>query len=503
MISSAPEECLHKIANIFIGDEGEFYSYKSGPKLIEFFYGHFGFDDSYGQGFPSRWAFVTEKLSELINDGRIDEFFTLILSYPYIAEDNECNEVEAADKVKNIIAAFKKAVSSYGFDISYDGVKYMIIEKNSDLEPLGHGGFADCYKQISTGLVVKKLQAKWLSNEGVRSRFKREYTITKELQDINGIIRVYDFDPGNFSYTMELADDTLYSYLSKHKLDDSNKAKCIHIILRIMAEVHKRGKIHRDLSFTNIFIKDNHIKIADFGLGKDLSTIASHQTMYTRGFGQPLFCAPEQLSALKDADKRSDVFALGRVINYIMTGNPLNARHSFRIVTDRATNNDPDLRYTDAGDMLDAFIKAVEYQNTVDIREEALRQIHNGQYSGEVENFLYDLDGEKICRYLVKKERHFDEALLKLMAQDDAKAISIIGSINSCYQDVCTTFASYDPIADFAYDCISGINHMVNVTAARILHYIAWDVNRFHAQHLIDALKGEDIDPEVEDIISK
>lgn len=501
MISSAPEECLHKIANIFIGDEKDYYSHKSGPQIVFFFNGHFGFDDSYGMGFPSRWFFVTEKLSELIDDGRIDEFFTLILSYPYIAEDTDCTEVEAADKVENILTAFRKAIHLYDLDIVHSGKNYKIVKLDNDLELLGEGGFANCYKQLSTGLAVKKLKPELLDKEGIRSRFKREYTITKELQDLDGIIKVYDFDAGSYSYTMELADETLYSYLSKHKLDDSNKAKCIHIILKIMAEVHDRDIIHRDISYTNIFIKDRHIKIADFGLGKDFNMDVSHQTQYTKNFGQFYFCAPEQVRALKDADKRSDVFSLGRLINYIMTGDPLNPRHDFRSVSDKATNEDPDMRYDDAGEMLEAFIKAVNYRNRTDAKEEALQLIHNGQYTGEVENFLYDLDGEQICRYLIKRESHFENALLKLMIQDDTKAILIIQSIAGSYQDVCTTFASYDPIADFAYDCLSGISHIVNVAAARILHYIAWDVNRFHAQHLIDGLKGTDLNPEVEDIL--
>ena len=44
--------------------------------------------------------------------------------------------------------------------------------------------------------------------------------------------------------------------------------------------------------------------------------------MDTTSFGQLFYCAPEQLTLLKDADKRSDVYSLGRIINFVMTKNP-------------------------------------------------------------------------------------------------------------------------------------------------------------------------------------
>lgn len=89
-----------------------------------------------------------------------------------------------------------------------------------------------------------------------------------------------------------------------------------------MSLVHQRDVLHRDLSPTNVFFVNGIIKIADFGLGKNLNTLTSHQTMDTSSFGQLFYCAPEQLTLLKDADKRSDVYSLGRIINFVMTKNP-------------------------------------------------------------------------------------------------------------------------------------------------------------------------------------
>lgn len=99
-------------------------------------------------------------------------------------------------------------------------------------------------------------------------------------------------------------------------LPEITKINCIRQILHVMTEVHNQDIIHRDLSDNNIFIISGVLKIADFGLGKDLNVFTSHQTVHTNAMGQYFYCAPEQFMMLKDADKRSDVYSLGRVINF-------------------------------------------------------------------------------------------------------------------------------------------------------------------------------------------
>lgn len=69
------EEILRNIADLFNGDiEGEFFKYKSGPQLVDFFNSHFGYQDSYGQGFPSRWYYTLDKLVDLINKKKLIVF---------------------------------------------------------------------------------------------------------------------------------------------------------------------------------------------------------------------------------------------------------------------------------------------------------------------------------------------------------------------------------------------------------------------------------------------
>lgn len=496
------EETLKRICNVFIGDEEEFYARKSGPQIVSFFNNYFKQDDSYGQGFPSRWIFVYNKLIMLFESDQIDEFFIIILSSKFLMKEHDCTQVDASEWSEKAYGYFNKLLKVDSYALAKSGNKVYLIEEDSDYELIGSGGFANVYYQKSTGLVVKKLKEDFLSDSGIRSRFKREYRITKELEDLEGIITVFDFNENEYSYSMERAEETLYGYIEKRTLPIDTKIKCIKIVLRIMKSVHERNVIHRDISPTNIFILHGKMKIADFGLGKDLNMFTSHQTIHTQAVGQYYFCAPEQFMMLRDGDKRSDVYSLGRIINYVMTGNPVDSHHEFRSVAEKATNSDAAYRYESAGQLLGAFEKSVEYNATANKTDVAKRKIGSGIYDSDVEAYLYELSAKEICRNLITKLSKFDQALIRFMNDNDEKANHIIQSVESVYREECKTFESNDPIAKFACLVLKGnFSYTINEAAAIILHNIAFDVNRFSAQHLVEEILDMGVEPMLEDIL--
>ena len=500
MLSS---DSLKAISNIFCGDTGDFYTYKQGYKLVEFFNSNFGTTDIYGAGFPSRWAYVHDKLADFISHHQIDRYLNIILSKIYLMQEQSLAEVDAAEKAERILTEFNQIIHRDLCKIVQRNGRYYLIKEDDDLEPIGNGGFANVYLQKSTRLVVKKLKDDYLTDRGIRSRFKREYNITKSLQDTHGIIHVYSFDEGNSSYTMEYAEATLEKYVASFELSDDIKLNCIRQILGIMTEVHKRDIIHRDISANNNFIISGMIKIADFGLGKDLNVFTSHQTMLTNAVGQFYYCAPEQFMMLKDGDKRSDVYSLGRVINYIMTGDPMNSHHTYRSVAEKATNSDSAYRYADAGQLSFFFEKAVSYkhaaENKVRIEEKISRKI----FDDEIEGFIYDLSAEKISTAILHKQTGFVDVLLKFMSSSDEQAMYVVQSIDQTYQSVCgRIFSAYDPFALFAYTFLKkGFSYVVNEIAANILRFVATDVNRFSAQRLVDEIKSIGVEPMIEDIL--
>lgn len=500
MLSS---DSLKEISHIFCGDTGGFYTYKQGYKLVDFFNSNLGTNDVYRSGFPSRWAYVHDKLVDLINSQQIDKFFNVVLSKPYLIQEQALSEIEAAEKIESIYAEFNSIIRRDLCKITRSNGRYHLVRENDDLVPIGNGGFANVYRQKSTGLVVKKLKDDYLTDAGIRSRFKREYNITKSLQDAFGIIQVYSFDEGNSSYTMEYAETTLYKYVMDNDLSDDIRLNCIRQILYIMTEVHERDIIHRDISSNNIFIISGMIKIADFGLGKDLNVFTSHQTLHTNAVGQYYYCAPEQFMMLKDGDKRSDVYSLGRVINFIMTGDPRNSHHIYRSVAEKATNTDAAYRYADARQLSIFFEKAVSYKQAAENQERIDEKILRKIFDDEVESYIYDLSAEKISTAILREKKGFVDVLLAFMKTSEEHALYIIQSVDKSYQDVCgRTFTAYDPFASFAYWVLrSGFPYVVNETAANILRYVASDVHRFSAQHLVEDIKNIGVEPMIEEIL--
>lgn len=500
MISS---DSLKEISNIFCGNTVGFYAYKQGNKLVEFFNTNFGTKDVYGSGFPSRWAYVHDKLVYLINNRQIDSFFNIVLSKNYLMQEQSLSEVETAEKIEMIYNEFNNIIRRDLCKITRSSGRYHLVRESDDLVPIGNGGFANVYRQKSTGLVIKKLKDDYLTDTGIRSRFKREYNITKSMQDTLGIIQVYTFDEGNCSYTMEYAETTLDKYVNSFALSDDIKLNCIRQILHIMTEVHKRDIIHRDISANNIFIISGMVKIADFGLGKDLNVFTSHQTMHTNAVGQFYYCAPEQFMMLKDGDKRSDVYSVGRVINFIMTGDPRNSHHIYRSVAEKATNPDAAYRYADAGQLSVFFEKAVSYRQKEGRQIKVDEKIKEKVFDDEIENYIFDLTAEKISTDILHEKEGFVDVLLMFMKTSEEHALYIIQSIDRSYQEVCgRTFASYDQFASFAYLVLrSGFSYVVNETAANILRFVARDVNRFSAQHMIENIKNIGVEPMIEEIL--
>ena len=141
--------------------------------------------------------------------------------------------------------------------------KFHLVKESEDLLLVGSGSFTNVYRQKSTGIIIKKLKDDFVTDNGIRSRFKREYYITKSLEGTFGIIDVYTFDEGDCSYTMEPAETTLEKYIKSNEVSEQIKDTCIRQILHVMTEVHNKDIIHRDLSPNNIFIMAGLPKITD------------------------------------------------------------------------------------------------------------------------------------------------------------------------------------------------------------------------------------------------
>lgn len=496
------ETGLRTIAEVFIGDIPDYFSYKTGGKIVDFFNTNFGFSDTYGRGFPSRWQYTTESLKKLWNNQRFNEFLSLIFSKRFVMIDNGLNEVQALDRIKETLEFLNNELKYEGYKIYKRGNEYNLISEDSDLLFIGEGGFANVYKSLSTGLIVKKLKDDFKTISGVKHRFKREFRLTKELSDLQGIIQVYDFDESDYSYTMEEGESTLEDFIKNHHHNEDSKLVMIRQIMYIMKKVHERNIIHRDISPNNVLLFNGQLKISDFGLGKDLEMFHSHRTMRTHSLGQYYYCAPEQFMQLKEGDKRSDVYSLGSLINFIMAGDPRDSRHFLRNPVEKAKNENPAMRFADAGRLLQSIEVSIKYHKNKERYELISQKIESNTFDEDVENYIYSLDSTSLCKEIVATP-NMRTALLSFIKNDEKRTIETLQMIENEYINVCSDWKHYDNFGIIAYNIIhDNFTYVAQEISARILYDIAYNQNRFNIQRLVEELISNGIDPTIEELLT-
>ncbi|MCR5493468.1 MAG: serine/threonine protein kinase [Streptococcus sp.] len=368
---------------------------------------------------------------------------------------------------------------------------------------LTEGGFADIYLQNHSQRIVKRLKNEYKRDPTFRSRFKREFEIMQSLSQINGVIKVYEFNEIELSYTMEKADFTLNDYIVDNELELNQIFNLLFQILTIMAEVHSRDIYHRDLSPSNIFLRDGLIKISDFGLAKDSTVNHSHLTMNTNNYGQFYYCAPEQITGLKNATKMSDVYSLGKIVNFCFTKQPTKDTHILRSFVQKATADQPELRFKDAEEMLKQLSAHLEIFHQKDSKQKIFGKIQNGEYDETITVYLNNISDVDLCRELIDMGESYKLACVNFMKINPSNALFLLKKLSPTFKDVASTYQSNDIFASLAFDVLKDddFDFLSKEISAKILYYVAWEVNRFYAQRLIENLKRSSIEPILENIL--
>ncbi|MGA2344707.1 MAG: serine/threonine-protein kinase [Candidatus Sulfotelmatobacter sp.] len=213
--------------------------------------------------------------------------------------------------------------------------------------PLGAGGMGEVYRARDTRLdrtvAIKILPAHLTDNPEAKQRFDREARAISSLNHPN-ICTLYDVghQDGTDYLVMEfLEGETLASRLAKGALPPEQVLKYVIEICEGLEKAHKTGVIHRDLKPGNIMLTKTGAKLMDFGLAKTVtgpppssgltatldgawageSARGSQNPLTARGtiVGTFQYMSPEQVEG-KEADARSDIFALGAVLYEMATG---------------------------------------------------------------------------------------------------------------------------------------------------------------------------------------
>jgi len=207
--------------------------------------------------------------------------------------------------------------------------------------PLGAGGMGEVYRARDTRLdrtvAIKILPEHLADNAEARQRFDREARSISGLSHPN-ICTLYDVghqDGVDFLVMEYLEGETLADRLLKGPLPADQLLKCAVEICEGLGKAHNSGVVHRDLKPGNIMLTKSGVKLMDFGLAKAASQAnplssgltatlvapAANQPLTAQGMivGTFQYMAPEQIEG-KDADARSDIFALGAVLYEMATG---------------------------------------------------------------------------------------------------------------------------------------------------------------------------------------
>ncbi|MEV6432488.1 serine/threonine-protein kinase [Nocardia sp. NPDC051463] len=198
-----------------------------------------------------------------------------------------------------------------------------------------------------------------------RQRFTKEIRTQLTLKHPN-IVQVIEHGIDVNSepyYVMELADESLQGRISSSTggLAEGEALSIFQKVCNAVAHAHTQGIIHRDLKPSNILMYGNDPRVADFGLGRDLTSLTMTHTQSKATQGTLGYMPPEQLIGLHNAEMPADVFALGRILYHMLTGrNPISMDISsvpdcLQFLVHKATRERAYDRYSDAGDLLNSL----------------------------------------------------------------------------------------------------------------------------------------------------
>jgi serine/threonine-protein kinase len=201
---------------------------------------------------------------------------------------------------------------------------------------LGGGGMGDVFlaehRMLKRPCAVKLIRAERAGDAHTLARFEREVRATARLSHWNTIL-IFDYgrnDDGTFYYAMEYLPGSSLDILIR-RYGPMPAARVIYLLRQAcdaLHEAHEAGLVHRDIKPANLFAayrggRYDVTKLLDFGLvktlqGNDGLQLSREDTVA----GSPLYIAPEQVLHNKPPDRRADIYSLGAVAYYLLTGHP-------------------------------------------------------------------------------------------------------------------------------------------------------------------------------------
>jgi serine/threonine-protein kinase len=212
------------------------------------------------------------------------------------------------------------------------------------VERLGQGGMGEVWlarhRLLARPAAIKLIRATAESGgqpspEAI-SRFEREANVTASLSSPH-TVQLFDFgiaDDGTFYYVMELLNGLdLETLVRRHgPLPPERVIYLLRQACQSLAEAESRGLVHRDIKPANLFVcrlgvEHDFVKVLDFGIakmtpgGRETGVLELTRDNVVRG--TPSYIAPEQALGATLIDSRADIYSLGCVGYFLLTGEPV------------------------------------------------------------------------------------------------------------------------------------------------------------------------------------
>lgn len=235
-----------------------------------------------------------------------------------------------------VIAVFSASRTSELQRQAYDAIReakqlgsYTLKKK------LGEGGMGEVWlaehRLLKRPCAMKFIRADLAAEPATAARFEREVRAVTTLTHFN-TVRIYDYgrhDDGSFYYVMEYLDGPTLDRLVKDHgpLPPGHATYILRQLCGALAEAHSTGMVHRDLKPNNIIVaalggQKDVAKLLDFGLVQDHGEVSDVRiTRAGTVLGTPSYLCPEQ-AAGESVDSRGDVYSLGAVAFFALTGRP-------------------------------------------------------------------------------------------------------------------------------------------------------------------------------------
>jgi len=201
-----------------------------------------------------------------------------------------------------------------------------VSKSSAKTKLIGEGSYAKVFKykdsHYGCHFAIKRANEDLSADE--LNRFKYEY---KDLETLDSpfIIKAYNYNEEKNEYTMEYADCTLEKFINKNNTSLSFKTRQTLIVqlLNAFEYIHKKGILHRDISYQNVLIKNfddgsTILKVSDFGLVKrPESTLTKIGTEIKGAIND---YSDLSIVGFENYEIRHETYALAKVIYFIISG---------------------------------------------------------------------------------------------------------------------------------------------------------------------------------------